>query len=298
MALLEQQAGRHGTGPGKRALRPVWRALVRLSKPQVRIVSGGIAFYALFSMFPLIYLTLTLLIAVLPSEISVQIAGSIEQMLASNVAPLEADEVNIIAGLTPQGLTLRAGVAIVIVAITAISGAKAVITGIRMITDAERRSGVIGFQGASLAMTAALILLVWTLGAAQLAVTVFQQGQAGEAGRFAGNIAAIASTLWITKWVATFAVFYLLIALSLRGRGFGARALAAGAATGALAWLALTWAFQVYLRISVLDTLYGALASVVVGFLWLILSVMALLLGAALAAEWTKAYAAPSAAEA
>lgn len=293
---MAQQADQRWQLPAAWAWRPVWHAIVRLTQPQVRIVSGGIAFYALFSIFPLIYLTLTLLIAILPAEISVQIAGSIQQMLASNVAPLEANEVNIISALTPQGLTFRAVVAIVIVAITAISGAKAVITGIRMITDTERRSGLIGFQGVSLAMTGSLILLVWTLGAAQLAVTIFQQGQAGEAGRFAGEIAALASTLWITKWVASFAVFYLLIALSLRGCGFNAKALAAGAATGALAWLGITWAFQLYLRLSVLDTLYGALASVILGFIWLTLSVMALLLGAALAAEWSKAYASSSAA--
>lgn len=297
MATAGEETKRGWKLPAKWAWRPLWRAIVRLSQPQVRIVSGGIAFYALFSIFPLIYLTLTLLIAILPAEISSQIAGSIEQMLATNVAPLDGDEVNIIAALTPQGLTFRAVVAIIVVAITAISGAKAVITGIRMITETERRGGLIGFQGVSLAMTAALILLVWTLGAAQLVVTIFQQGDAGEAGRFAGQIAALASTLWITKWIASFAVFYLLIALSLRGHGFSARAIAAGAATGALAWLGLTWAFQLYLRLSALDTLYGALASVILGFIWLTLSVMALLLGAALAAEWTKAYASDGLAE-
>ncbi|MEL6955460.1 MAG: YhjD/YihY/BrkB family envelope integrity protein [Pseudomonadota bacterium] len=296
MASVDDQTKRGWKLPGEWAWRPIWRASVRLSQPKVRIVSGGIAFYALFSIFPLIYLTLTLLIAVLPTELSSQIAGSIEQMLASNVTPLEANEVDIISALTPQGLTFRAVVAIIIVAITATSGAKAVITGIRMITDTERRGGVIGFQGVSLAMTGALILLVWTLGALQLAVTIFQQGQAGEAGRFAGQIAALASTLWITKFVASFAVFYLLIALSLRKRGFSARAIAGGAATGALAWLGLTWAFQLYLSLSVLDTLYGALASVILGFIWLILSVMALLFGAALAAEWNKAYFSASAA--
>ena len=286
------------TLPGRRYWRPVWHAILRLSKPQVRIVTGGIAFYALFSVFPLIYLTLTLLIAILPAEVSSQIAGSIEQILTSNVAPLRADEINIIAALTPQGLTLRALIATIVVAYTATSGAKAVITGIRMIADVERRSGLIGFQGISLAMTALLILLVWALGGAQLIVTVFQRGDMGEAGQFAGELAALASTLWLTKWVASFALFYLLIALSLRRRGLSSRAIAAGSAVGALVWLGLTWAFQIYLSLSVLDTLYGALASVILGFLWLTLSVTALLLGAALAVEWTAAYASDEPADA
>ncbi|MEO0464906.1 MAG: YihY/virulence factor BrkB family protein [Pseudomonadota bacterium] len=267
---------------------PGWRALKRLSRPDVRIVSGGIAFYALFSVFPLIYLTLTLLIAVLPTELSAQIAGSIEQMLTSGVAPLDADEVDIISALTPQGLTFRAIIAVLVVAFTATSGAKAVITGIRMIAGSERRRSVIGFQGAALAMTAALILLVWALGAAQLVVAIFQRGDAGDAGRFAGQIAALASTLWITKWVGSFAVFYVLIALSLRRSGTRSWAVAAGAACAALGWLGITWAFQLYLQFSVLDTLYGALASLILGFIWLVSSVMTLLFGAALAAEWSK----------
>ena len=49
---------------------PLWHAIARLSKPEVRIVSGGISFYALFSIFPLIYLTLTLLFSLLPHGLS------------------------------------------------------------------------------------------------------------------------------------------------------------------------------------------------------------------------------------
>ena len=48
----------------------------------------------------------------------------------------------------------------------------------------------------------------------------------------------------------------------------------------------MTYGFQLYLKYSQLDTLYGALASVVVGFIWLALTVNTLLLGAALATAW------------
>lgn len=268
--------------------RPVWQAIVRLSQPDVRIVSGGIAFYALFAVFPLIYLTLTLLIAILPGELSARIAGSIAQILTSNVEPLASDEVSIISEMTPQGLTFRALIAFIVVAFTATSGAKAVITGIRMIAGDGARSSLFGFQGVSLALTGALILLVWALGAAQLIATIVQESDLGSAGRFAGQVAALASTLWITKWVASFALFYLMIALSLRGRISAHWPILAGAATGAAVWLVLTWGFQIYLRVSVLDTLYGALAGLILGFIWLELSVMTLLLGAALAVEWAR----------
>ncbi|MEM0985434.1 MAG: YhjD/YihY/BrkB family envelope integrity protein [Pseudomonadota bacterium] len=267
---------------------PLWRAVRRLTRPEVRIVTGGIAFYALFSIFPLIYLTLTLLIIVLPREISAQIAGSIEQILATGVEPLRENEIGVISALTPQGLTLRALAAVLVVGFTAASGAKAAITGIRMIAGTVGKSGIIRFQGISLLMTALMILLVWLLGAMQVVLTVVEQGQGGDAGRFAAEIAQIASTLWISKWVASFLVFYLVIALSLRGHVESGRALLLGAIAGSAAWLTVTWAFQLYLRISVLDTVYGALASVILGFVWLIASVTSLLLGAALAAEWSK----------
>jgi len=268
---------------------PVWRAIRRLSRPEVRIVTGGIAFYALFSIFPLIYLTLTLLIAVLPDDISTQIAGSISEILAQNVEPLRQDEISVISALTPQGLTFRALAAVTLVGWTASSGAKAAITGIRMLAGSVGQSGMLRFHGISLLMTALLVLLVWLLGAMQLAITIVQQGEAGEAGRFAAEIASVASTLWITKWVASFLVFYLVIALSLRGHVESGRALVLGPLAGSAAWVRVPWLFQLYLRFSVLDTVYGALASVILGFIWLIVSVSSLLLGAALAVEWARA---------
>ncbi len=264
---------------------PVWRAIQRMSQPNVRIVTGGIAFYALFSVFPLIYLTLTLLIALTPPEVSERIAGSIGQILASNVAPLRQEEVSIISQLTPQGLTLRAVIAFLLVVFTASAGAKASITGIRMIAGSEQKTRLLRFQGLALLMTALLVLLVWTLGAAQLVLTAIREAS-GPAAGFASDIARVASTLWLTKWAASFLVFYLIIALSLRQPGRRARM--AGAAVGAFVWLAITWGFQIYLKFSVLDTIYGALASLILGFIWLTTSVSALLFGAAMAVEWAK----------
>ena len=62
----------------------------------------------------------------------------------------------------------------------------------------------------------------------------------------------------------------------------------AGAAAGAFSWAIATWAYHLYLRVSVLDTFYGALASVILGFIWLLVSVSSLLLGAALTVEWSR----------
>ena len=264
---------------------PVWRAIRRMSRPNVRIVTGGIAFYALFSIFPLIYLTLTLLIALMPDSISESVAGSIGQILTANVAPLKEEEMGIISQLTPQGLTVRVVIAFILVAYTASAGAKAAITGIRMIAGTEQKTRMLRFQALSLLMTMLLVLLVWGLGAAQLIITAIREAS-GPAAEFAGLIAQLASTLWITKWVASFLLFYLVIALSLRQHG--GRARMAGAAVGAAGWLAITWGFQLYLKFSVLDTIYGALASLILAFVWLTASVSSLLFGAALAVEWAK----------
>ncbi len=264
---------------------PVWRAIQRMSHPNVRIVTGGIAFYALFSIFPLIYLTLTVLIAILPGQMSDQIAGSVSQVLSSNVAPLNQEDVSIISQLTPQGLTVRAVIAFILVAYTASAGAKAAITGIRMIAGGEQKTRMLRFQATSLLLTTLLVLLVWGLGAAQLTLTAIREAS-GPAAEFAGLIAQAASTLWITKWVASFLLFYLVIALSLRQHGGRARLV--GAAVGAAVWLLITWGFQLYLKFSVLDTIYGALASLILAFIWLTASVSSLLFGAALAVELAK----------
>ena len=265
---------------------PVWCAVIRLSKPEVRIVTGGISFYALFSIFPIVYLTLTLLFALLPADLSEDLAGTVDDVLVSAVAPLSQADLETIRQVTPEGLTLRALLAVIVVFYTASSGAKAAITGIRMVTGSERRTRIIRFQGVSILMTALLILTVWLLGAAQLILSFVTERQGFIAYDLATEISHLASRLWLGKWVACFAIFYLILAVALHGRLKGNRAKVAGAAAGAAAWVVATWGFHLYLKLSSLDTFYGALASVILGFIWLATSVSSLLFGAALTVEW------------
>ena len=272
-------------------LEPGRRAVVRLFRPDVRIVTGGIAFYALFSIFPLIYLTLTLLTVFLPPELAKELATPISNFFSQNMEPLTGGEVETIREMTPVGLSLRAFVALILVLITATSGAKAAITGIRMIAGTGARTRFARFQGVSLLLTGALVLAVWLMGALQLVVTIVAQTGGDALGQFAAGIAMLADSLWISKAVAGFVIFYLILVLSLRGHvQRGTRAIAAGAAAGTVAFLFVTFLFQLYLNYSVLGTLYGALASVILGFVWLSASVMSLLLGAALATEWAQAW--------
>lgn len=266
------------------------RALRRLMQPDVRIVSGGIAFYALFSIFPLIYLTLTLLRVFLPSGLAQELAQPIANFFTQTVEPLTSEEVEVIRRMTPAGLSLRALLALLLVLFAATSGAKALITGIRMIAGTAERTRFAPLQGMALLLTGALILVVWLLGAIQLMATVILQSS-GDVAAFAGLLAGLADSLWISKGIASFLVFYLILVLALRGHVVkGTRAVAAGAAASSLAFLGATFLFQQYLNYSVLDTVYGALASLILGFIWLSVSVSALLLGAALAAEWSQAW--------
>lgn len=270
---------------------PAIRAVRRLVRPDVRIVTGGIAFYALFSIFPLIYMTLTLLTFFLPPELAHQLAKPITNFFSQSVEPLTFEEVDAIQKMTPAGLSVRAFLAAILVLFTATSGAKALITGIRMIAGTADRTKFARFQGTSLALTATLILIVWLLGATQLIATVAVQEAGGLAVRFAKEIATVVDSLWISKGVASFAVFYLILVMSLRGHvRRGTRALAAGAGAAAVAFLGVTFLFQLYLHYSVMSTIYGALASLILGFIWLSASVSSLLLGAALATEWAHAW--------
>ena len=268
------------------AVEPVWGAIVRLSKPEVRIVTGGISFYALFSIFPIIYLTLSLLFALLPADLSQRLAGTVDEVLVSAVAPLSRTDLETIRQVTPQGITLRAFLAVIVVLYTASSGAKAAITGLRMVTGSERRTRIIRFQGVSILMTTLLILTVWLLGAMQLILSFITEKQGFIAYDLAVEISHLAANLWVSKWIACFAIFYMILAVALHGRLKGQRAKVAGAAAGALAWVIATWGFHLYLKFTALDNFYGALASVILGFIWLATSVSSLLFGAALTAEW------------
>ncbi|WOR15316.1 YhjD/YihY/BrkB family envelope integrity protein [Hyphomonas sp. FCG-A18] len=271
---------------GRALVLPVWDAIWRLSQPDVRIVTGGIAFYALFSVFPLIYLTSTLLFALLPADLSAELASAINSVITTNVVPLTEGDMETVVAMRPTNITLKVALALILVLWAAMAGAKAMITGIRMIAGSDRRSGLIRFQGIAFILTAVLILLVWLLGFSQLVLTIVRNQDDGFALRFTSEIATIAGTIWATKWIAGFAVFYLILAVSLNGRISKGWPMLGGAAAAAVVWLTVTFGFQLYLKYSTLDTLYGALASVIIGFIWLALSVNTLLLGAALATAW------------
>lgn len=274
---------------GHSLILPIWDAIYRLSQPDVRIITGGIAFYALFSIFPLVYLTTTLVFALMPPEYSGQLAEAINRVMASNVVPLTATDMNEVAALAPKNITVTVGIALILVVWAAMAGTKAMISGIRMIAVSTRPSGILRYQGIAFILATSLILLVWVLGASQIILTIVRNQEGGLATEFAAEIATIAGTLWITKWVAVFAVFYLILAVSLNGRVSKGWPMIGGASVSAVAWITVTYLFQLYLKYSVLGTLYGALASVIVGFIWLALSVNTLLLGAALATQWDAA---------
>ncbi|HCX11797.1 MAG TPA: YihY/virulence factor BrkB family protein, partial [Hyphomonas sp.] len=93
---------------------------------------------------------------------------------------------------------------------TASSGAKAAITGIRMVAGSEQRTRIIRFQGVSILMTALLILSVWILGALQLILSLITEWEGYIAFELAQTVSDIASTLWLGKGIACFAVFYLI----------------------------------------------------------------------------------------
>ena len=129
-------------------------------------------------------------------------------------------------------LNYAALLAVIVVFYTASSGAKAAITGIRMVTGSERATKIIRFQGVSILMTALLILAVWILGALQLMASFITENEGYIAFDLAQGLSDIASRLWLGKGLACFAIFYMIIALSLHGRIKGNRAKAAGAAAG------------------------------------------------------------------
>jgi len=218
----------------------------------------------------------------------VQLAAPIRNFFSQNGEALSTADADVIGNRRPAGLSLRAFGALILVLITATSGAKAAITGIRMIAGTAGRTGFARFQGVLLLLSGSLALLP---GALQLIITVISAEGGYEIGQFAGDIAAVADTLWISKAVAGFAIFYLILVLSLRGHlNRGTKVIAAGAAAGTTAFVFVTFLFQLHLNYSVIGTLYGALASLIFGFVWLSASVMSLLLGAALAAEWSQAW--------
>ena len=264
-----------------RAARMIWtiaiRVLRRMSRDNLSLVSAGVAFYAMFAVFPALGALVSIyglfgdahivqtqvqqLTALLPHETAKLINDALTALLLKPSAKLNV------------GLLFSLGIAIW----GARAGTSSLIAGLNVACEKAETRSVFVTEGIAIGLAfGAIVFAIVALTTVAVIPLVL--------GFFYIND-TLAAWLAYARW-PILAVFILLALDVIYRFGPSSRAphwrfISTGTCFAAVLWIAGTWAFSAYVtRFGSYDTTYGSLGAVVVLLLWFWLSALIVLMGA------------------
>ncbi len=282
----ERDRGRYAARPSRIPLRGWKDVAVRVTREvnrdRIGLVAGGVAYYAMLALFPLLVATISLYgIFTTPADLESQIA-SLSRMLPEEARTIITGQLRSLVESPSSGLTLGAVFGVLVALASATKGTDALISSVGIAYEEPESRGWFRLKGLSLAMTFGLVV------AALVAFALVAVVPA------AMNLIGLGS---VGRLVAELVRWPLLVVLFLGGLAVVYRYapdrrparwqwVTPGSLVAAVLWIAASFGFSFYVsRFGSYEATYGSLAAVIVLLLWLYLSSYVILLGAEINAE-------------
>ncbi len=277
--------------PGARATRPheipaagwgsvLRRVLRHVHEDRLPLLSAGIAFFAVLSIAPVLVTALSVYGAVnTPQQALDQLSG-IADGLPPALETVVADQLTSITTASTQVLTRRGITALLLALWTATAATTSLIDALTLTYHEGDSRSVRQRTGLALLMVLSGALLV---GAVIAGLGVLSRA-------LVDAPAGVQASAGVLVWVALALLMAVVLAVVYRVAPDRARAgwhwTSWGAATATVLWVLVSLALFAYVsRLGTYESTYGSLAGVAISMLWLWLTVLLVLLGAALNAE-------------
>ena len=256
------------------------RAARHVVAARLPLLSAGIAFFAVLSIAPVLVTALSVYGAVNTPAQALDQLSQVSEMLPAQLQPIVADQLTSITTASTQVLTVRglAGLAIALWTATT-----AMVCLIDVLTVAYHETETRGFLGRS------VLAFAFVLGGALLLGAVI--AVAGLASRRLGEMPELMQTAApLFVWLALAALMSAVLAVLYRfapDRKHARWRWTTWGAVGATAlWLATSVALFAYVRrLGTYESTYGSLAGVAISMFWLWISVLLVVVGAAVNGE-------------
>jgi membrane protein len=256
------------------------RTAKEVKADQVPLLSAGVAFYTLLSLFPAIIAGVSIYGLVAdPTTVRDQIA-KLTQMLSPETAKLVGEQLRQVTGGAGGALGLATVVGILTALWSASSGMKALITGVNLAYDETETRKFLKLRGLALVLTLGAMVL---LGIALATIVGYPP---------------VADTLpTVLRWVVAIVRFVVLAGLLVVGLAVLYRYapdrdqprwtwVSWGSGIATVLWVLATVGFSIYATFfGNYNKTYGALAGVIILMFWLFLSAFVVLVGAELNTE-------------
>ncbi len=258
------------------------RVMQQADERNLGLISAGVAFYALLSIFPGLAAIIALWGYVADPVMIGQQMGIAEQLLPADAFTILDDQVSVLVAANTSTLQLTSLVSLLLAIWTARNGIAALIRGLNSIYREEHRRNPLWRFAVAIFLTV-LLILVGVFAFASIVILPTMLG-------FLAVPALTEIAIAVVKWVVVLLVVFFGICLLYRHgpnrRGARSPWLTPGAVLALILWAAGSAAFTIYLRnFGSFNEVYGSLGAVVALLFWLYLSAYVVLLGAQLNAE-------------
>ena len=279
------------TGPPEHAATPTqipfhgWRQLLRRAArhavvTHLPLLSAGIAFFAVLSIAPVLVTALSVYGAVNTPAQALEQLSRVAEMLPPQMEPVVADQLTSITTASGAVLTVRGLTGLVLALATATTAAMSLID---VLTVAYHEDETRGFLRRFVLAVTFVLGGVLVLGAVIAAAGVASRALADAP----GPVRAVAPVLvWLALAVLMSAVLAALYRYAPDRKQARWRWITGGAMAATTLWLGTSVALFAYVRsLGTYESTYGSLAGVAISMFWLWVTVLLIVLGAAVNGE-------------
>jgi len=278
--------GRDADTPGEIPARGwkdiLWRMLWSIPENRILSTAGGVAFFALLAVFPAIATIVSLYGLFADTSAIRGHLSLLVGILPGGVLELIGEQIGLIVAQGSDTLSLAFVVGFLVALWSANSGVAALFDALNVVYGEKEKRSLLRFYATTFLLTLGMIgVVILAIGAVVVAPVVFT---------FMGFVTPAGRLLSILRWPALFVVVFAWLAVIYRygpsRRDPKWRWVTWGSGVAALLWLAASMLFSWYVaNFDSYNKTYGSLGAGVGFMMWIWLSVVIVLLGAALNAE-------------
>jgi membrane protein len=282
----ETDRGRGADTPGEIPARGwndiLWRMLWSIPENRILSTAGGVAFFALLAVFPEVATIVSLYGLFADTSTIRGYLSLLAGIWPGGVLELIGEQIGLIIAQGSDTLSLAFMVGFLVALWSANSGVAALFDALNVVYGEKEKRSLLRFYATTFLLTLGMVgVVTLAIGAVVVAPVVFT---------FMGFVTPAGRLLSILRWPALFVVVFAWLAVIYR---FGPsrqdakwRWVTWGSAMAAVLWLAASMLFSWYVaNFDSYNKTYGSLGAGVGFMIWIWLSVVIVLLGAALNAE-------------
>lgn len=280
----EPPAASDAVTPGQLPASAWWPILRRVGRhfvtSRLAQLAAGVAFFAVLSIAPVLVTALSVYGAVNTPEQALNQLSQVAGLLPSELEPLVAEQLTTITQASTQVLTRRGAFGLALALWTATTAMTCLIEALTAAYHETETRGLLRRSALALAFVLGGALLVGAVLAVAGVVSRALSTAPGEVR------AAVPILAWLALAVLMAAVLAVLYRFAPDRRQARWRWISWGSTAATVLWLVASVALFAYVKsLGTYESTYGSLAGVAISMLWIWISVVLVLLGAALNAE-------------